>query len=274
MNKLEKLLLKKVSSIAFAIISFILTVIPEDIFKKIKIVDTSMDAINVIIMRIILCIIIFVLVKFIYIKWENNRKMVTIEDENCSIQIEYGNLFDVNDGKVVINFDECYTIKVGTSPIDIKKNSVCGQYLEKYPIESMQTLITNTGIKPEKEKSQYKGKEKYKPGTIIPHGKYLLMAFTKLDSRGLAHLTYDEYTACLDNLWQQIDIYHGTDDVYIPILGSKIVRFDKELTQQQLLDIMIASYRLSQNKLRLPYKLHIICREREGFSLNDVFGIG
>lgn len=114
-----------------------------------------------------------------------NRKIVTIEDENYSIQIGYGDLFDVNDGKVVINFDECYTTKVGTSPSDIKKDSVCGQYLGKYPIESIQTLITNTGIKPEKGKSQYKEKEKYKPGTIIPNGKYLLMAFTKLDAEDL-----------------------------------------------------------------------------------------
>ncbi len=185
MNKLKIFLLKKGSSIAFAIISFILTVLPEDIFKMVKIVDTGIDAVNVIIMRSILCITIFVLVKFIYIKWEKNRKIVTIEDENYSIQIGYGDLFDVNDGKVVINFDECYTTKVGTSPSDIKKDSVCGQYLGKYPIESIQTLITNTGIKPEKGKSQYKEKEKYKPGTIIPNGKYLLMAFTKLDAEDL-----------------------------------------------------------------------------------------
>ena len=69
---------------------------------------------------------------------------------------------------------------------------------------------------------------------------------------------YAEFNCmCLgkDNLWQQIDLYHGTEDVYIPRLESKIVRFDKELTQQQLLDIIIASYRLSSNKM----KLHASC---------------
>lgn len=274
MNKLKNILFNKGTSIALACISLIITVIPEDILKQVKIIDNCMDAMNVIILRIIISLIIFVLVNHVYMKWYKNRRKVDIIEDNFAIQIEYGDLFDVDEGKVIIDFDECYTTKVGTLPGDIKKDSVCGQYLRNYPMDdTMQDLIVNAGIKPEKEKSQYKGKEKYKPGTIIPNGNFLLMAFAKLDSNGLGRLTYDEYTACLDNLWKNIDMYHGTDDVYLPILGSKIVRFDKELTQQQLLDIMIASYRLSPNKIKLPYKLHIVCREREGFSLNDVFGI-
>ena len=102
---------------------------------------------------------------------------------------------------------------------------------------------------------------------------FLLMAFAKLDKNGLGHLSYDEYIECLNKLWEQIDIYHGTSDVYMPILGSKITRFDKELTQQELLDIIISTYRLSPKKMKEAYKLHIMCKAREGFSLNDVFGI-
>lgn len=274
MDKLKNILFNKGSSIALGGISLILTVIPEDILKQVKIIDNCMDAMNVIILRMIISLIIFILVNYVYMKWHKNRRKVEIIENNFAIQIEYGDLFDVDEGKVVIDFDECYTTKVGTLPGNIKKDSVCGQYLKKYPMEdSMQALIAAAGINPEKEKSQYMENKRYKPGTIIPNGNFLLMAFTKLDNNGLGRLTYDEYTACLDNLWKNIDMYHGTDDVYLPILGSKIVRFDKELTQQQLLDIMIASYRLSPNKMKLPYKLHIVCREREGFSLNDVFGI-
>lgn len=40
--------------------------------------------------------------------------------------------------------------------------------------------------------------------------------------------------------------------------------------QQQLLDIMIESYKLSQKKLRNKYKLHIICAKSDGFSLNKL----
>lgn len=70
-----------------------------------------------------------------------------------------------------------------------------------------------------------------------------------------------------------MDMHHGTSDVYMPILGSKIVRFDKELSQQELLDTIIASYRVSPYKLKESYSLHIVCRERKDFSLNDVFGV-
>ena len=115
--------------------------------------------------------------------------------------------------------------------------------------------------------------DRYASGTIVPNGDYLLMAFAKLNQNGLGHLTYDEYLECLNSLWEQIDLWHGTSDVYVPILGSKITRFDKELTQQELLDTMISSYRLSPKKMKKPYKLHIVCREREGFSLNDIFGV-
>ena len=99
------------------------------------------------------------------------------------------------------------------------------------------------------------------------------MAFAKLDRYGLGQMTYEQYIECLNNLWVQIDRYHGTDDVYIPVLGSHITRFDRELTQQELLDIMISSYRLSTRKLKLPNRLFIVCKAREGFSLNDIFGV-
>lgn len=52
------------------------------------------------------------------------------------------------------------------------------------------------------------------------------MAFTRLNENGLGEMTYNQYLDCLNTLWQQIDCYHGTDDVYLPILGSKIVRFE------------------------------------------------
>ena len=57
----------------------------------------------------------------------------------------------------------------------------------------------------------------------------------------------------------------------IPILGAGTTRFDdKLLTQQELLDIIVASYKLSSHKIKEPNQLHIVCKKREGFSLNRV----
>lgn len=279
MSKIWKFLIGKGSAIAYAIITAIFTIIPENAFNCVKICKDWSDTRNILINRLIVCLAVFVVSNLIYWAWRKNRKKVIVKGSDFTIQIEYANLMDVTKGKVVINFDECFTTRVGDAPGDIKVASVCGQYLEKYKMENngqelnVRKLIDNSGIKPEKGKSKYKQQTRYTPGTVIQNGNYLLVAFAKLDKDGRGHLTYDEYLDFLDKLWEQIDVYHGTDDVYVPILGSRIIYFDKEFTQQELLDIMINSYSLSPKKLKKPNILHIVCKEREGFSVNDAFGI-
>lgn len=273
MNKVLKFLIGKGSAIAYAIITAFFTILPEECFKIVAVNTRWSETVNVLIVRLVVCLIAFIGANIGYSIYKRKRQKVSIAGKNYSMQIEYGDLLSISSGKIVINFDECFTTNVGEEPADIKPASVCGQYLKKYPINNMMELIDKADIKPERGKSQFKGMDRYPPGTIVPNGDYLLMAFAKLDQNGLGHLTYDEYLDCLNTLWEQIDLRHGTSDVYLPILGSKITRFDKELTQQELLDTMISSYRLSPKKMKKPYTLHVVCREREGFSLNDVFGV-
>lgn len=279
MSKIWKFLIGKGSAIAYAIITAIFTIFPEDVFKCVKICKDWSDTKSVLINRLIVCAVVFLVSNLIYWCWRKNRKKVIVKGSDFTIQIEYANLMDVSTGKVVINFDECFTTRVGDAPGDIKAASVCGQYLDKYKEENngqeldIQKLISREGIEPSKGKSKYKGQIRYAPGTIVKNGNYLLMAFAKLDEKGRGNLTYTEYLDCLDKLWEQIDIFHGTDDVYLPILGSRITYFDKEFSQQELLDIMINSYSLSSKKMKEPNKLHIICKERSGFSINGAFGV-
>lgn len=278
MSKIIKFLFNTGSNLACTIISAIFTFFPEDFFNIVIVNKSWSKETNIIFMRLIVCIVIFFFSHVgCWLYYHKIRTKVSINRKNFSIQIEYGDLFQISKGKVVINFDECFTTQVGENPADIKPTSVCGQYLKRSLIsnDNMKSLINEAGIKPEKRKSRYKSQDSYAPGTIVPNGNFLLMAFTKLDQNGLGHLTYDEYIDCLRKLWEQIDLWHGTDDVYLPILGSKIVRFDfdRDLTQQELLDIMINSYFLSPKKMKGSYTLHIVCRKQNGFSLNSVLGI-
>lgn len=264
MNKLVDFSFCRVNKYIYPIITLLLAIIPEDFFKIVKIINSLSDITNVIIIRLIFCVLIFIVSNWIYNFYRNHcLKQFPITGDNYSIQIEYGDLFEVSDGKVVINFDECFTTKVGEEPSDIKPESVCGQYLTKHPIANIQEMIDNAGIQPEKKKSYYNKQLKYACGTIVPNGNFLLMAFAKLDENGIGSLTYDDYINGLNTLWEQINLYHGTSDVYIPILGSNITRFDKELTQQELLDIIICSYILSPKRMKKPYTLHIVCRTRK-----------
>ena len=273
MSKVKQLLINKGSTAAYAIITAIFTVVPEDCFLLWKVCDKWKDTANILMNHLIVCVAIFIIANIIYVIWRKNRKRVQVSGSNYTIQIEYGDLLKMPPGKVVINFDECFTTKVGDDPADIKLASVCGQYLAKHPISNMQELINKAGIKPAEGKSEYNNQTRYIPGTIIPRKQFFIMAFAKLNKEGRGYLDYDDYLDCLNTLWEQIDLYHGTDDVYVPILGSNITYLERQLTQQELLDIMVSSYILSPKRMKNPYKLHIVCRKREGFLLDDVKGI-
>lgn len=283
-QKMLKFLFRNGSSFAYALISLLLAVFPEDFFKtdvtaclikffKSTIEDENLWIATVILNKVLLCLLVFFIVKLIYVIWKKFRRKVVMYGLNYSICIEYGDMLEIKKGKKVINFDECFTTTVGEKPWEIRKDSICGQYLQKYGPIDVNKLIENAKVKPAKTNSKFNNQTRYEPGTIVPNGEFLLLAFARLDKEGRGCLTYEEYLNCLNKLWNQIDIYRETKDVYIPILGSHITRFDVELNQQQILDIMIASYRLSRKRIRNPEKLHIVCRKQENFSINDVFGI-
>ena len=105
-------------------------------------------------------------------------------------------------------------------------------------------------IKPAQSKSKYQRKIRYDSGTIVPNGDDLLMAFAKLDERGKGRFfSRDEYLECLDLLWKELENYYSEKDVCVPILGAGTTSFDggagASISQQDLLDIMICSYKLS-----------------------------
>ena len=76
---------------------------------------------------------------------------------------------------------------------------------------------------------------------------------------------------CLSEMWKQIELHCSQTDVCVPILGSGLTLFEGEsLSQQELLNIMIWSYKLSPHKIKAPYKLRIICKKSDGFSLNEI----
>ena len=263
--------LKKSSIWALSAITAIFTFVPETIFEKYKLLSNVSDEVNVVLTRVLVFIAVLVLSIIINAIYLLCRRSVRIKGNNYSIQIKYGNLFKMRNCKKVIPFDECFTTSVGDSPSNINPDSICGQYLEENPIQDMQILIDNAQLKPAKSKSKYQNKERYDSGKLVPNGDYLLMAFAKLDKDGLGELSRDEFLNCLSTLWKEINKYYGQKDVCIPILGSGVTRGEiASLTQQELLDIIIGSYKLSAHKIKLPRKLRIVYKERYSFSLNKI----
>ena len=243
--------------------------------KNVKNGMMNIDELNVFINRCLCFLSIWVLAAIAYKLFLVFKWFVTIKGKNYAIRVEYGNLLKTKNCRKVISFDECYTTHVGMNPGDIKPTSICGQYLQKNPHLNVQQLITNAGISPVGTKSEYQNKDRYKSGTIVQNGNDLLLAFAPLDVNGRGRFcSRSEYIACLSTMWEELHKYYNQQDISISILGSGQTYIDgnsgTSLSQQELLDIIILSYKLSPHKIKYPNKLRIICRKSDGFSLNDI----
>ncbi len=264
-------LLKKSATVALSIITAIFAFVPESVFGMIKLLPKTSNEVNIILNRVLALIIVFFISIIINTLYFLCRRSILIKGNNYKIKIKYGNLFKMRNCKKIIPFDECFTTRVGDSPADIKHSSICGQYLDENPISNMQDLIDKAQLKPARSRSQYKNKERYESGRLVSNDDYLLMPFAKLNKDGLGIISRKEYLDCLSTMWEEINKYYGQKDVCIPILGSGITRMNDELlTQQQLLDMIIVSYKLSSHKIKLPHKLIIVCKRNDDFSINKI----
>lgn len=262
---------KSVLTIAISLTTLIFTFTPENMFTYgIIQVDLSQEWI-IIFNRLILLLLISAITFIGMVVYRLFRKKITLRGSNFTIVVEYGDIFKKSDCKKIINFDECYTTQVGDSPNEIKQDSICGQFLLTHQGINLNELIAACGLKQANKRSKYKNQYCYPSGSLVPFEDYLLLAFAKLDTNGLGRMTREDFLSCLNLMWKEIDKYHASKSVAIPILGSNITRFEGEvLSQQELLDMIIASYKMTPHKLMHSRSLHIVCRKTHGFSLNKV----
>ena len=202
------------------------------------------------------------------------RKRIIIQSDKYRIVVEYGDILAITDGKKVINFDECFTTDVGDKPFEIKKESICGQFLERNPELDIKKLLESNNVM---SNSRIQKKKCYEPGTIVPYNDFLLMAFAKIDKDGLGMFSSrDEYLACLSKLWRELDKYYGQQDVFIPVLGAGLTRIGTKSgdspSKQELVNIIVGSYKLSSSKIKKPYSLHIVCSHSDDFSFSKIDG--
>lgn len=272
---------------AFAVVTAVFTFLPEKFFESYEWVSNEMlkryawieqldaQTVNIIISRVICFLVIWVATGLIYVFCLIIRRRITIKGKNYVIRVEYGDILKKRKCKRVISFDECFTTEIGTAIAEIKPTSICGQYLATHSDLDVQQLITSANITPALGKSKYQNQVRYNSGTIVPNGDDLLLAFVKLDERGKGRFfSRDEYLECLDMLWKELENYYAEHDVCVPILGAGLTSFDDgsgaSISQQDLLDMMIWSYRLSSHKIKAPHKLRIVCKKNAGFSINNI----
>lgn len=210
---------------------------------------------------LILFCMLSVIVHFVIWSKANKLSSVRLKINNSDLEIFFGDIFNEEDIKI-IPFNEYFDTIFDDGLIS--ENSLHGKYLKQ--LESTDTLnneidlLDSDYIVGENTGRKIGKKVIYRLGTILPRVKYFLLAFSHFDENNKAFLTQNDYVNCLLNMWSQIDKLYNGKTVCVPLLGSGITRMkdNLDITDQELLDIMIWSFKISKVKFTYPSKVKIV----------------
>ncbi|WP_039046561.1 macro domain-containing protein [Plesiomonas shigelloides] len=198
--------------------------------------------------------------------WRRYNKLtsVNIKIDGTDIAITTGDIFK-QEGFKVIAFNEYFDTIVDDKIIS--KKSLNGIYINeyaKYSIQELDEKIENYEFEDSElidDSAIRRGKSKrYKLGTICVIDNYLLAAFSKFDNQNKAILTMPQYLEFLINFWDNVNRVYAQESVSVPIFGSGITRFKehKNISDEELLKIMLWTFRISEMRFKYPAKLNII----------------
>ena len=220
--------------------------------------------------------LVFLVILYIY-DWNKANKLnsIEIDIEGTTVCIKAGDIFE-EDGLKAIAFNEYFDTLVDNKVIN--EVSLNGIFLkEKLDIEisELDQEINNYSFEDneilEKNTDRLVGKkQKFKIGTIFVHNNYILTAFSKFDSSNRANLTMPEYLGFLITFWDKVNIVYGQRSVSVPIFGSGITRIKehRRISDEDLLKIMIWTFRISEMRFKHPAKLTIVIHPEKMDKIN------
>lgn len=195
----------------------------------------------------------------------SNLNSIDISIEGSEVGIKVGDIFQES-GLKVIAFNEYFDTQVDNTIISEK--SVNGIFINNYldiPIPELDKYIEGYNVahgeSPKENKSRKHGKrKKYKLGSICLYKDYILTAFAKFDDSNKAQLTMPEYLEFLINFWDKVNKVYAQKCVSTTIFGSGITRIrgHKNISDEDLLKIMLWTFRISEMRFKYPAKLTIV----------------
>ncbi len=197
--------------------------------------------------------------------WSNNLNKIDIKVEGSDVTIKVGDIF-LQPGLKAIAFNEYFDTQVDNriialgslNGIFIKEQldvpvSELDHHIESYAFERSEILGSNQDRKLGK-------KVRYQIGTICVYKDFLLTAFSKFVEDNKAMLTMPEYLEFLINFWDKVNIVYAQQNVSTPIFGSGITRIKghKSISDEDLLKIMLWTFRISEMRFKYPARLSIV----------------
>lgn len=214
-------------------------------------------------------LILVLIVWYVFLWWRaSNLKDIDLDIESTTISIVTGDLFK-QDGLKAIPFNEYFDTQVDDEVIS--KASLNGIFIKDIisgEVEQLDSYILSYKFREEnileKNTTRIAGKnQKYQIGTICLYEDYLLTAFSKFNDKNQAYLTMPEYLEFLIKFWDEINVVYAQRSVSVPIFGSGITRIKehKNITDEELLKIMLWTFRISETRFKYPAKLNIVIHE-------------
>ena len=207
--------------------------------------------------------------------WAEKLNHITINVEGSDVVVKVGDIFQ-QPGLKAIAFNEYFDTLVdnriisdaslngvfikthlNTSTIDLDK------HIEAFQFQQGDVLEVN--------ESRGSGKTvRYRIGAICVYGEYLLTAFAKFDEANRAVLTMPEYLEFLITFWDRVNRVYAQRSVATPIFGSGITRIQghKNISDEDLLKIMLWTFRISEMRFKYPAKLTIVVHKDKISSIN------
>lgn len=214
-------------------------------------------------------VMILILVYLMTWLYANKLTNTSVTVGVTSVEIKAGDIFE-QDGLKAIAFNEYFDTQVDDKII--AKKSLNGQVIDKFftnvnelnqKIEADKYLNSPGNILKENIEREGKG-TRYKLGSSILVDEFIFTAFTKFSDRNEAQLTMQEYIDFLLSFWNEINRLYAQRAVTVPIFGSGITRFKngfEDININELLKIMVWTFKISKIKFVYPAKLTIIIPE-------------
>lgn len=195
----------------------------------------------------------------------NNLNSINISIEGSAVAVTTGDIFE-QPGLKAIAFNEYFDTKVDNKII--AESSLNGVFIQKHldaPVAELDRHIDeyrfeDNDILEESTAREHGKKRRYQIGTICLYKDYLLTAFAKFDVNNRALLTMPEYLEFLINFWDNVNNVYAQQSVSTTIFGSGITRIKghKGISDEDLLKIMLWTFRISEMRFKYPAKLTVV----------------
>jgi hypothetical protein len=210
-------------------------------------------------------LLFLVLIHLITCEWADRLRNITLNVEGSLVNIKTGDIFQQS-GLKAIAFNEYLDTQV--DDVVISRASLNGLFINSYlnaPVSTLDSYIEKYGFDSddviETGVSRAAGKTtKYRLGTICVYMDFLLTALSKFDNSNQACLTMPEYLEFLISFWDRVNRVYAQKDVSTTIFGSGITRIKghKNISDEDLLKIMLWTFRISEMRFKYPAKLTIV----------------